>query len=199
MYKKFAVTMKFRDRLYGGIPRTEKLIDQYVEGKFGTENLDLAEKVKGEMDLIEETERVWSGFLTDENGLYLRDFHIKAMLKQCGQLLGIYTKKRGSKNIVKEGTFIKPVKIYLGREKPDGSEDICGHVMTMQGKRSILKRSDFVAQAEVHFEIWSLDVNKVAGEDFKQMLELGQEVGMGSNRFMESGKFDVTRFEEIGE
>lgn len=197
MYLKFDVALQFRDRLYGGLPRQAKMVDQYIEAKFGEENLDLAEKIKAEVDLVEETERVWTGFRTDEKGLYICDYQVKAMLKQCGSLLGIYTQKRGTKNIVKEALFIKPSRLYLDREEPDGTEDIAGHVMTMQGKRSILKRCDYALQPLISFQIWLLDVNKVTGDDLKSILELGQEVGLGSNRSFEAGKFDVTKFEAV--
>jgi hypothetical protein len=199
MFKKATVSIKFRDQLIGGIPKSKKLLKSYLEAKFGELPDDFADRLAEEVktnDLEEKQEILTTGFKRDDiGGLYLSDYQVKAMLKQCASLLKITVNTRGSKQIFAEGLVIRPVKLYLGRMEPDGIEEFCGNVTTMQGKRSILRNGEFVREATLDFEIWILDVNIVTMKQVEQCLTLGQEVGLGSCRSFEKGKYDLLSFE----
>lgn len=208
MYDKFKVKLTFRDRVYGGLPLSKKLVEQYVEAKlapgdkafadkFAEETSPKSEAAK-ELELINETERITTGFKSDEDGSFIGDYVIKAHLKQAASLLKITQTKRGSKDTVKEALFIKPVAIHLGKE-PDGTEEFCGHVMTPTGKRSILKASQYFDKPTITFEIWVLNVrnDKFNANDLKMCFEFGQELGIGSNRSFEKGKYDLINFVPI--
>lgn len=199
MFQKIAVTLYFRDRLYGGLPRSTKVLNSYLEAKFGVLPDDFADRLASEVasqDFAEKEELATTGFKRDEHGLYLSDYQIKAMLKQCATLLKITTAVRGSRQVFHEGLVIRPVKLYLGRQEPDGVEEFCGHVMTMQGKRSVLRQGEYVERVSMEMEVWVLDTKVVSIDHLRQCFELGQEVGLGSYRSFEKGKFDVVTFEE---
>lgn len=210
MFNKFDVRIKFRDNCYGGIPKSKKMVEAYVAAKFQSDDIST---VATDLDLTEETERVTTGFKADEVGVYFGDYAVKAGLKQWASLLKLTTQKRGTKNTIAETLFIKGVlndelthqKIYFQplRKEADGLEDFAGHVMTMQGKRSILKSAEFIHRGELHFQIWVVKVRmsshkELTADDLRLMLELGQEGGFASCRSFEKGKFDVLHFEELG-
>lgn len=200
MYQKARVRIIFRDQVIGGIPRSKKLIQLYLKAKFGESTEEFADQLAEEVqanDLEEKQEIMTTGFKRDEHGLYLSDYQVKAMLKQCASLLKITVTTRGSKQVFAEGLVIRPVRLHVGRMEPDGVEEFCGHVMTLQGKRSILRHGEFVRQATLDFEVWMLDTKVLTLSQVEQCLLLGQEVGLGSCRSFEQGKFDVVKFEAM--
>lgn len=211
MYTKINVTLQFRDRMYGGIPKAKDLLDKYIQVRFGAEEgTETHEHISRDVKSAEEKLEIAScGFRHDETGIYIGDYQIKAMLKQGGTLLKITTKKRGVKSTLGEGLFIKGTlsgdgKIYFEpiRLKPDGSEDFAGNVKVPQGKRSILKRCDYIEKGILNFQIWMLEVRfggvgNLTFDDLKSILELGQELGLGSCRSFEKGKFDMIKFEQV--
>jgi hypothetical protein len=215
MYKKVEVELKFRDRIYSGLPKNSELIKGYVKAKFGSED---STTVETDLDLDNELEKVTTGFKKDDVGIYIGSYQIKAALKQYASLLRFTVKKRGSKQTVAEGLFIKGInaddnltneKIYLLPLKttPDGIHDHTGNVPTPQGTRSILKALEYIEKPTVKFQVWVIDVRigKAANskdlriEDIRTCLEFGQECGIGAHRAYESGKFDIIKFEEIPE
>lgn len=187
MYKKFEVTITFRDKVYGGLPRNKEILQNFIEAK--KPELNVEEEAKT-LDIVEETEKVWCGFRTDEKGVYLCDYQVKALLRESAKTLKYTKTKKGFLQTLQHGVFIKPRNLHLKKE-PDGYEDFCGHVMTMQGKRSILKRCDYVSQATVTFEVWIVDNGDISDDAFTSMLELAQEIGLGSTRSFQNGKFDA--------
>ena len=199
LYNYATVKLQFRDRVYGGIPKTRELIDNYVSGKFGVAQGDLAEKLKEEVDLLEETEKVTTGFKSKDGKPYISDYQVKALLKQAANRLKITKKKRGSKQDITDGLFMSP-EIFLSDgnneiKTPLPTEDFCGHVSTPQGKRSILKASEYVEKATVEFQLKLIKTSVMSHQDVVDCFLLGQEIGLGSNRSFEKGKFDVVSFE----
>lgn len=193
LYDYYKVSLRFRERVYGGIPKTKELIDNYVSSKFGVENLDLAEKLKGEMDIQEETEKITTGFKRDKRGRpYLCDYQVKAMLRQAATRLKLTTAtgKKGLKQDLTDGLFVDR-QIVLTLLTDLQTEDFVGHVTTRQGKRSILKASEYVEKAEIKFMVKILRAAVISKENLKDLFLLGQEIGLGSNRSFENGKFDL--------
>ena len=205
LYKEFEVEVQFRDKIYGGIPKYKDKVKEYVEGKFGEQNKDLADKLIDEVKAIEdEIEIRWSGFKIDDgNGLYMCDYHWKAMIKMAATLLRITSKKNG-RQICQHGIFIKPPKIFLDRKEPDGYEEFAGTVTVFgQGKRSILNRYDYVDKAKVKFIVRMLNtgINKnfeiINEDELHTCFIYGQELGMLSCKSYEKGKYDLIKFNRI--
>lgn len=225
IYTKFRVKLQFRDKVYGGLPKADELLDPYIKAKFGDDPeaaLIVKEDVNppSEDDLVEAKEKSMTGFKCDDVGCYIGDYAIKAGLKQWASLCGLTVKKRGTKQTVKETLFVKGLlpgengnyqntdrKVYLQpiSTEPDGVDDHAGHVDTAQGKKSIIRASEYREKATLEYEVWVLSVRFAEREgtknltegDLAMMLELGQEAGIGANRSLESGKFDVLEFERI--
>lgn len=200
LYDKFNVRCKFRERIYGGIPKSKELIDNYVSSKFGVENSDLAKQLKKEVDLDEELEKISCGFKQDQGQPYISDYQVKAMLKQAASRLKITTKKRGSKQDITDGLWVSRRIFFHNGEGtikgPLRTEEFCGHVTGPRGKRSILKASEFIEGAEISITIRLLKVAILSGKNLKDCFLLGQEIGLGSNRSFEAGKYDLLEFEK---
>ena len=144
LYTFYDVVLEFSERVYGGLPRDPELIKAWIEAKGEMplesleEKLEVVKPDQAELDLILEEEKVWKGFRSDDIGLFLRDFQVEALIKQCGSTLGIFIAQRGSKGISQHGLFIDPKRIRfyedildVGRcmTSPTGYEDVAGHVM----------------------------------------------------------------------
>jgi len=216
LYNKFAVKLKFRHRLYGGCPKNPDLIAGWIASR--TEHDDdltkkqVAEAVE-EVSAVEGNvteEKSWVGFYIDPaGGVWVPANNVKAMLKQSASMLGIFKKKRGSKQIACEGMECKglgadAMRIYLGKQEVDGFEERPIHVQTPMGPRSALKRVDYVDQPTIEFEIWVLKTAKaetrhIGVDELVEMLRFSQENGLGADRSQGAGKFDVVGFEVLTE
>jgi hypothetical protein len=128
LYEHIGVTLQFRGRVYGGLPKTRELIDNYVKGKFGEEGEGLEKKLKEEVDIMEETEKSWCGFKSNAKGIYLSDYMFKAMLREAATRLDITKQRRGSRQVFQHDIYIKPPHVLLNRKVPDGYEDFAGRV-----------------------------------------------------------------------
>lgn len=206
------VELKFRDKIYGGLPGSREVFEKWMEGKFAApEN---TENTETDLDLDKEIQENTNQFRCDERGIYIGAYQIKAMIAQCGSLLELTTTKRGSKQTLKEGTFVKGIdadgsftgdKVYLLplQTEANGSESFTGTVYTPHGTRSIITHTQYCLQPTIRFQMWMLTNRlqstghgkKLNFVDFQNILQLGQEVGLGAMRNMEAGKFDVVAFQ----
>ena len=253
MYHKFHVALRFRDRMYAGLPANKNILKAYVKAKFDSENTDATES---DLDLEEKLEENTNKFRRDKDDdsstglIYMHAYQVNAMISQNASLLEYTTTKRGSKQTFAEGmcihgrfpaeqgddfgetgkvgkdtdddairfhknrhnidadTLTGP-KVFFNpaRVKADGIEDFVGTVTGVGGKRSILKANEYVKHATVHLEIWILanrmtlakNSKKITPDDLKRCIYHGQQVGLGSNRKMYGGQFDIMEIEDLGE
>tara|TARA_Y100000034_G_scaffold136548_1_gene213763 strand:- start:2918 stop:3613 length:696 start_codon:yes stop_codon:yes gene_type:complete len=209
LYNKYNVSISIRDKVYGGLPKKEGLVKAYVEAKFKSEDTTIVET---DLDLKEEHENHITGFKSDQTGVYIGAYALKAACKQYASLMKLTVKKRGVKNTVKEAFFIKgrlngaltEGKVYYQPLvlKADGEDDFAGHVETLRGKRAILKTAEFMTDKKLEFQLWILN-HRMSGQkeltsnDVCDMLMFGQECGIGSCRAFESGKYNLQSFEDL--
>lgn len=216
LYKKYKVTIKLREKLLGGIPRSGKLIEGWLASR---EMSDIEDKTKTEVDLVEDEKKAWTGFKTDDVGIYFETRCVKALIKEAASITGMYRQRRGLKQIFQHGMFVKAInddkppsdKFYFDHviparqdyiKEPDDHEEMCAHVIGPQGPRSILKRHDYVITPTLSFEIWVVDTDKkhrdLVDLDFLTfLLDYGQELGLGASRSQGFGKYDLVEIEEI--
>jgi len=179
MYKKFTVELKFRNKVFGGLPKNPKNLESYLVAKF-TDDDPIKEEAQTDLDLDEALEQTQVGFKTDETGLYLGGYQIKAMLAQTASLLELTTKKRGSKQTLKEGLVVRGLldadtqtgdKVYLLplRSEATGIDIMAGTVSSPQGKRSIVSRSEYVEEASIRFQLWFLENRMVESPGGKKL------------------------------
>lgn len=219
LYDRYRVSIAIRERLDGGVPKDPELIRAWVQSKTGHADDTTEAQIQAHQgDLEAATEEIakgsYCGFKSDALGKYVETRQIKAMLRESSTLLGITKKKRGSKQIIQHGFEVRGyeggTKVYLKHPQDDilepsiYNEEKAIHVVTAQGPRSALKKTDYSGEGtRLTFEIWILGTlpqeTRHIGEDtLVQMLTHAQENGFGANRSQSSGKFDVVDFEKIG-
>lgn len=212
MYRKYRVQLQIRDKILGGIPKNPELIQGWLKSKGLEEKAieEIAAKTEPAVAVAieEETNKAWTGFKSDEDGVYIEGRQVKALLKEACSMLRIAVKKRGTKQVLQHGTFVKPEKIYLNVddgddsiafEKPTDHLEMVAHVVGPRGPRSTIKRHDYVERPFINIEIWVVDNEMIPMQAIKDMLTLGQEIGLGCSRSQDFGKFDLVSFEEIKE
>lgn len=215
MWKMFSLEMRFRDRLMGGIPKNPDLIKDWLEARKPSEPAFAARQAAGEpmtpvaelAKEVEETveaveERAWTGFQSDDNGLFVRSDHVKAHLKDCANVLRKFEDVTAFRAKLADRVFPEPPRIYLMRtveeaEKafivdPDGYWEHPVHVMTPKGKRSALKRTDYVTEARIQLNLRVLDDGGITEKHLRDILEYGAIHGFGAERGLGNGQYDFT-------
>lgn len=190
MFAKYRVTVRFRDKVLGGVPRTEETVHAWLQVR-GLPSL--APETLESLDIIPE-ERAWIGFKRDAAGLYLEARQIRSMLKECAGILGVTRQVRGLRQHLQHGTFVKPDRIHLGVAEPSGTLDFFGQVQSPRGPRSIAKRVDYVERPRITFEVWTVDNGKLGEERLREIIRLAQENGLGAMRTQGFGQFEVEEF-----
>ena len=150
--------------------------------------------------MIEEEERVSCGFRTtvvgNKTSLVIRDFQVKAAIGVAASTMKLTVKTRGLKPNLREGLQIRPQHIPMTRDEkfieyPDGQEDFIGHVMTPLGRRSILKRCDYVEEPFLKFKIFWV-AGLISPVLLQEILTFaGTFNGLSSQRRFEAGKYKV--------
>ncbi len=220
LWKRYRVKLRVLSRLYGGLPKNPELIQGFLKGKGipeDDEGKKLAAKIKEEVgtpqdELEAAEERMWTTFKIDETGLYIETRQIKAMLKEAVGESEMYKVKglSGLKSRMGGAVFPKGeggldrTRLYLYRDEqcqkpidlPDGYEDTVGHVSGPQGRRSILKRKDYVESPWISFYL-KVANKRVSRTVLENLFELGEEIGLGADRSQEHGKFQMITFAEI--
>lgn len=217
----YEVVLEFLNKVYGGLPKDPKLIAGFLKGRGVSESdaKDLGGKILKEMNPeamekldIEKVEAMWTGFKQDEVGPYIETRQIKAMLKEaCGES-EMWREVRGLKSRLGGALFPKGdggpdlTRIYFVTYDKEGEpstvkevggyDESVGHVKTMQGPRSILKRKDYIYQPRILFTL------KVGGRTIKEkhlrdLFEFSSEGGLGADRSTEAGKFKVIKLEQV--
>lgn len=194
MWRHYEVTLQFRDKVVGGIPKSKEMIERWLQARKKPELIDQTVAEMG--DQLDETiDTMWTGFKADEKGLYIETRQIKAMFKEAANVIRHAIGFKGfMKARVAEKVFIYPDKVYLGVTEPTGWEERPIHIITRQGPRSAFKRYDYVERARITFNFKVLDDGQITDEHLDAILEYAQDAGLGADRSQGMGKFDVVEF-----
>jgi len=212
-WKRYKVEIQFEKRVVGTLPKNPDMIQAWVKSRIKNDDKkadDMAEKISYEVMAQVEADKKWVCFKSDEKGIYIEDRNIQAMLRESGTSLELF-KGVGSvarKQAFQHALFIEPSKIYFERggkiiKQPDGQQERMIHVMTRMGPRDSIKREDFIdVGAEMNFSIKIIipynkkDANLTKGH-IKDMMDLGQNIGLGGSRSQCFGQFKLTSFSEL--
>ena len=197
MYLYRKVTLQFRDRLMGGVPKDPKIIEGWIRTKAmvtDDEELrqmalrtlrELGADVNEGMTYEEAVaaaeamafEKHTNGFKRDEKGLYLEGRQIKAMLKENvnivmgGERKGATSK--GAKGYAAERVFVVEDRVYLDRTEPDGVEVMIGHISGPQGPRATLTNVEYVTKPQITFTIKEMLEHRQSKKDRDAGIERG--------------------------
>ncbi len=228
-WDRYAVKIAFNERLIGGLPVITsdadpvKAYESWTKGQ-GVEPddaSDLAQALAAEGDMpkqdvaVEEIEGMLTGFRRDEDGLYIEARQIKAMIKESAQRLGVIVERRGSRQVLQHDLHVRTLgsrtnqKLHLGVAEPSGVDTRPISVVTRQGPRTALKRFEYVNQPTIEFEVRVLaggvGVTKtskeplIGEEQLAEILDNGQDLGIGSDRSQGEGTFTLLEFSKIPE
>lgn len=190
------------ERLAGGIPRSPQLVKRWQEAVGGKPEdaariiEELGEQALDEKDAVK---AIWTGFLSDEHGLYIEGRQVKAMLKESANIVKAAfpaTNRSGKKTIpplkarLAETVFVKPNRLYLGRQQADAFIERPIHVMTAQGPRTALKRTDYVDDVKIDCFLKVLSESIVTERHLRGILDHAAENGLGTDRSQGLGTFE---------
>lgn len=221
MFDRFQVTIRFKNRVVGGLPKNADLIAGWLASKKNlpksAEELaaETVAKVAGSHP-DDEAEGMWTTFASDEQGLYLEGRCFKAMLKEAANILRPMLCLNGPTNAaykdrvkrftnyrskLAERLFVEDdrIRVGVGVTTPDGTEERPIHVMTARGPRTALKRFDYLnAPRDVSFVVRLLqDGGLVDLPVLKILLEYAGQNGFGADRSQGNGTFDVVSVEPV--
>jgi len=220
LFTKYRVTIQFIDKVMGGVPQKPEIIEGWLRKKMlGNDDAELRQmmlntldelgmEVEAEMTMEQLYEvarhaaakHAGNTFYRDEHGLYLKGHQPKAMLKEAVNILFAGERwgktNKGPKNFLAERVFVDELRIYLGRDEPDGTDLQIGHVSGPQGPRSTLTYVDYCRRPSVSFTVSSLN-DCIKPEQWKKMLILCQKSGLGALRSMGNGQFVMKQFDKL--
>jgi hypothetical protein len=185
------VTIRLITEMLGTVPKDRELYASYIESKRPAGDDVEADTVPENLE-----EKGWTGFHTDENGLFVYDYFIKGFFKNAGNVLKDSLKTKALRSKLSDFFFVSPRKIYLGKQKPDGMLERPLRAQTAQGPRVSLARSDYMAAGtEITFDIKLLGHKEISVETIKTLLAYGELQGLGQFRNGGYGRFEVVSVE----
>jgi hypothetical protein len=141
-----------------------------------------------------------NGFKRDEHGLYIEDRQVKAMLKESTNILFAGERwgktKKGPRSFVAERIYVRPGRIHLNTNEPDGIELVVGHVSDKMGKRSTLTYHEYVERPVISFDLEVLR-DEITLEQWAELWTHAERNGLGALRSQSYGRFDVTGWERV--
>lgn len=210
MWDFYKVTLRFQNRLCGGIPKHPGVIKSWLEARAPSEAAlerreqageeitpieELAEEVAGQVYAPtpeEQMSKVWAGFKHDEGmGLYVDGSHFKSHLKDCATVLSRMLDIKAFKAKLANRLFVVEDQVPLGKAEPDGFWEHPVHVILPgQGPRSALKRTDYVHRPTLTLHLKVLSDGMVTRKTLEQLLEYGETHGFGAERGLGNGRYE---------
>ena len=184
----FEFEQKYRltliEPMLGTVAKSKEIFTRYIANERTGED-EIANVPEGE-------ESGYTGFFTDEEGIFLYDYHIKGFLKEAGNVLKESLKLKNLKSKIDNFVFVFPRKIRL-QDAPDGVLERPLRGMTAQGPRVSLAKSD-VVNAGLSFEV-TIKVLTHKGQEIDQeviesLLDYGALKGLGQWRNGSWGRFE---------
>ena len=182
----------------GTIPKSKEIFKNYITEKARDQKSpeELLQLQIEEVATVEELEeKGWTGFHTDEQGLFIYEYMIKGFLKEAGntmkEIVGVKNIKSKLNNLV----FVAPRKMYFKRngdyiKAADGVFERSLRVDTPMGPRVALARSEFVnAGAELEIEVTIVPNKEITWKRLLQIFEYGSLKGLGQFRNGGFGRF----------
>ena len=192
LYRRYEIGLDFITAIAGGTPLDTGLIAGHI-ARFseGVSNaLKLSKKAEGEVS--EEAMRKYmlsrsSGFLLDDQGIYLRGYQINAMLKDAAQRMKATLKTKGLGNTIRDGGLLFPDRIHLGV-----APTIVERPVHPDGKPSNIKIFQVAEGVKLTIPCAVLENGDLPESLFGQMWQVSQGIGLGANRHLGYGRFEVS-------
>lgn len=188
------VKIELIENMLGTVPKNKDIYKKFIGDK--AKELD-PELLSDELETIDEIEeKGWTGFHQDIGGLFIYDYMVRGFIRNAANVLKeTEFKVKNLKSKITDVLFVTPRKLYFGITEPDGQFERPIRVMTAQGPRVSLVRSDFVkAGRQLEFDIELLEHKEITMDMIREMLEYGRYQGLGQFRNGSFGRFKVIEF-----
>lgn len=202
--QKWNVELVFTTDLLGGSPKNKEVYAAFIGSKIAKRQNPIDGGFEAEVQTVQEVEeKGWTGFHSDEQGIFLYDYQIKGFLKEAANTLKEGLKEKNLRSKVDSYVFVEQRKIRVNRSatsletllEPDGILERPLRCMTMQGPRVSLQRSDMIrAGRAISFTILALDVTPMKDLDsmLVHILDYGALKGLLQWRNGGYGRFSYT-------
>jgi len=205
------VNIQLVTEMLGTVSKDPEVYKTYIESK---KPANIEEDESATVDKTEE--KGWTGFHREKetDRLFIYDYMIRGFLKNAGEVLqqtflvekekkgkpATMEKMKGIRGKVDKYVFVTPRRIYLGCSQPDGYIERPLRVMTPQGPRVTLARSDYVnAGLILGFTIKLLKNKEITWDMLIELLSYGELAGLGQFRNGGYGRFEVLAIEPVKE
>lgn len=195
----YAVHVKFLEPLLGGTPKNESVYATWIDLADRKANKQPDEEMPPPTE-----ERGWTGFPTDEDGVFLWDYQVKGNLKEeantLKEIIGVKNARVKLDNFVQ----VKPRRVRLhvpeGTYHADGRTSVLERPLraqTMQGERVALARSDMIPAGAELFFVLEIIKGPISAKHVRTLMEYGKGKGMGQWRNGGFGRYEVLRFQQV--
>lgn len=199
LYRRYQIDLSFLTPIAAGLPLNKGLVAAHI-GRFSNRvSNDLKLSMKNDGEVSEEAMEKYmascsSVFPIDDEGIYIRGYQINAMLKDAAQRMKATLKTKGLGNTIRDGGLLFPDKIYLGVDptiiergvKPDNGP-------------ANIKIFQVAEGVKLSVPCALLENGDLPDELYRQMWVVAQGNGLGANRHLGYGKFEVTGIVETGD
>jgi len=189
------------EQLLGTVPKNPNIYSEYVESKkpVAAPAPDVA--ASDEIDTVPiSDEKGCTGFHTTDTGLFLFNYQVKGFLKHAGNVLKDQLGIKALKSKIDDYVFVSPRRLYItdteghSITQPDGALERPLRVMTPQGMRVCLTKSDYVeAGRAVDFTVLLLPHKEITEVVLDHIMEHGRLMGLGQWRNGGYGQFTVAK------
>lgn len=233
VFTTYHARLQFRGRIMGGTPKDPGVIEGWLRSKAGVTDeeeitsmmirtlyelgIDVPNNATTEQ-VIEASKALAGksavGFKRDNNGLFIEGRQVKAMLKECVNILyggsegwanprakkkkdsdePLY--KKAPRNFTAERVFVNPERIYLGVKDPTDVDLVIGHIIGPQGPRSTLTYYEYVEAPAIAFDVMVTD-DAIPQECWPEIWVQAQEIGLGAVRSQGQGRFDILAWDKV--
>lgn len=186
------VKIKLISEMLGTVAKDKVIFDTFIQSK---KPANITEDESLTVDQSNETG--YTGFHSDNAGLFIYDYQIKGFLKEQGNVLKDILGIKNLRSKIDDIVFPFPRRIYLGQDKPDGILQRPLKGDTPKGPRVSLKKSDYInAGKEIEFEIELIPHKEITAGIIKKLFSHGRLMGLGQWRNGGYGRFEVVHIEE---
>ncbi len=193
----FDVELELTTPQLGTIPYDPQVFKQYIESLKPKDQEDQED----ESQFVKQTEiKGWTGFMRDKKGLFIKSYMIKGFLKHAGDVLKDQLGIRAMKSKIDDYIFITPLHLYPDPQSNGNLQHIerSLRVMTMQGPRVTLARSDYLPEGtKWKFKLINLWPNLFKEKLLKGLFAYGKLMGLGQFRNGNYGAFELRKFEKV--
>lgn len=217
-WARYRATLQVRDRICGGIPKDPDMMRQWLEARIKGGNDAAVAELYAETLAAVGTEAPFSEavdallpqvqggttFKRNEAGACCYEGRLmKAALKEAANVVypgGAFPGQRagsrkGLRNTMAETVFVEEDLISLGVEVPT-TEQMVAHPNTPRGKVSTIKVFDVVERPKIECHIIVLD-DWMPAKLWARVWGHLEENGLGANRAMGFGRFDLLGFDKV--